>query len=255
MQACIQPFIQGKKRMNSDPDARGAVDRVYDELKLQAISYAIKPGSRLNEGDVARRLGVSRTPVREALNRLTAAGFLSFTPSQGFFRKPLDATEIFDLYEMRQAIEVASVRLAEKRASDVGLAELDQFLTVSEHSADTLPVDHLVRFDEEFHERIVTLSGNREMLQCLMNVNERIRFFRWVDMESGRRKSTQVEHRQVLSALQARDGERAALILHAHIARRREQIIAQVREGYARIYVDGPDETVSGFTNTAGGQL
>jgi len=223
--------------MDANSGTRGTVDRVYEELKNQAISYAIKPGSRLNEGEVARSLGVSRTPVREALNRLAAAGFLSFTPSQGFFRKPLDPSEVFDLYEMRQAIEVASVRLAAGRATDEGLRELDQFLTVSSECSDIREVDRLVRFDEEFHERIVRLSGNREMLSCLLNINDRIRFFRWVDMESGRRRNTQEEHREVHSALQARDGERAATMLYSHIARRRDQIIAQVREGYARIYV------------------
>jgi DNA-binding GntR family transcriptional regulator len=223
--------------MDSSSGTRGTVDRVYEELKNLAISYAIKPGSRLNEGEFARRLGVSRTPVREALNRLTVAGFLSFTPSQGFYRKPLDQTEIFDLYEMRQAIEVASVRLAASRATDTGLREIAEFLDVSAQCADHEQVDQLVRFDEEFHERIVRLSGNREMLTCLLNINDRIRFFRWVDMESGRRMNTQQEHRQVFLALQARDGEQAAAILHAHIARRRDQILAQVREGYARIYV------------------
>jgi len=227
--------------MESSGGARGTVDRVYEALKIEAISYAIKPGSRLNEGEVARKLGVSRTPVREALNRLTAAGFLSFTPSQGFFRKPLDPTEVFDLYEMRQAIEVASVRLAAGRASDAELRELEEFLSVSSGCAEGRDVDRLVRFDEEFHERIVRLSGNREMLACLLNINDRIRFFRWVDMESGRRRNTQDEHRSVLVALQARDAEGAAGTLHAHIARRRDQIIAQVREGYARIYVGAAD--------------
>ena len=229
--------------MDSSSDTRGTVDRVYEEVKNLAISYAIKPGSRLNEGEIARSLGVSRTPVREALNRLTAAGFLSFTPSQGFFRKPFDATEVFDLYEMRQAIEMSSARLAAARASDEGLQELQDFLAVSAQAPDTPQapgtpqVDRLVRLDEEFHERIVKLSGNAEMLSCLRNINDRIRFFRWVDMESGRRRNTQEEHRQVLAALRARDGEGAAAVMHAHIARRRDQIVAQVREGYARIYV------------------
>jgi DNA-binding GntR family transcriptional regulator len=224
--------------MDSTSDARGTVDRVFLELKNQAISYAIKPGSRLNEGEVARGLGVSRTPVREALNRLTAAGFLSFTPSQGFFRKPLDATEVFDLYEMRQAIEVAAVRLAATRASDEALRELAEFLAASADYRDPRQIDKLVDFDEGFHERIVRATGNQEMLACLHNINERIRFFRWVDMESERRRNTQEEHRQVLAALQARDGERAAALLHDHIACRRDQIIARVREGYARIYVN-----------------
>lgn len=227
--------------MTLNSGARGTVDRVYEELKNRAISYAIKPGSRLNEGEVARELGVSRTPVREALNRLTVAGFLSFTPSQGFFRKPFDPTEIFDLYEMRQAIEVASVRLAVDRAPDEALQEVDEFLTVSAACSGDERVDRLVGLDEQFHERIVRLSGNAEMLSSLLNINDRIRFFRWVAMGTGSRRNTQGEHRQVLSALQARDAEQAATILHAHIARRRDQIVAQVREGYARIYVGTPD--------------
>lgn len=227
--------------MDASPDVRGTVDRVYEQLKNLAISYAIKPGSRLNEGEVARRFGVSRTPVREALNRLTANGFLSFTPSQGFFRKPFDATEVFDLYEMRQAIEVSSARLAATRASDEALREVDEFLAISAGCSDAPQVDRLVRFDEQFHERIVRLSGNREMLTCLLNINDRIRFFRWVDMESGRRRNTQEEHRNVLLALQARDGEAAAATMHTHIARRRDQIVAQVREGYARIYLGAQD--------------
>src|SRR5436190_19317828 len=113
MQSCIQDRIQQRKDRRMDSGS--IVDRIYNELKTLAISYEIKPGSRLNEGEIARKFGVSRTPVREALNRLTAVGFLSFTPSQGFFRKPLEAAEIFDLYEMRQVIEIASVRLAATR--------------------------------------------------------------------------------------------------------------------------------------------
>jgi DNA-binding GntR family transcriptional regulator len=155
---------------------------------------------------------------------------------------------------MRQAIEVSSVRHAAARASDDGLREVDEFLSISAGCSETPQVDRLVRFDEEFHERIVKLSGNREMLTCLLNINDRIRFFRWVDMESGRRRNTQDEHRQVLVALQARDGDAAATIMHAHIARRRDQIVAQVREGYARIYVDAHDALAEAGTTIHGRQ-
>jgi DNA-binding GntR family transcriptional regulator len=233
--------------MGSSEEAGSTVDRVYEELKGLAISYAIKPGTRLNEGEVARRLGVSRTPLREALNRLTAAGFLNFAPHQGFFGKPLDPAEIADLYEMRVVIETASVRLAALRASPEDLDEIEAFLAVSARSTSEHGIDQLVRFDEGFHERIVKLTGNRQMLACLANVNERIRFFRWMDLEDEERKDTQEEHRQVLLALRAQDGERAASMLDTHIGRRRDQIVAQVREGYARIYVGG--ETTRGLLN------
>ena len=215
------------------------VDRVYDALKAQAVAYALKPGSRLNEGELARSLGVSRTPLREAMNRLTADGFLSFSPNQGFFRKPLDAREIFELYELRQVIEVAAARIGARRADAAQLDELEAFLAVSVQAADNGSIDELVSFDEGFHERLVKLTGNSEMLGALRNINERIRFVRWIDMENGHRRSTQEEHLRILAALRAGDGNGAAALLDGHIDRRMDQIIAQVREGYARIYV-GP---------------
>jgi len=224
--------------MNAASSAGGMVEHIYEELKGQAISFALKPGSRINEGEIARRLGVSRTPLREALNRLAAAGFLMFEPSKGFFRKPFAAVEIFDLYELRQAIEVAAARLAAERALEAQLDELEAFLSESARQEEGRTVDQLVQFDEGFHERIVQLTGNAEMLASLRNINDRIRFFRWIDMESERRQGTQQEHRRILEALRRHDGEAAAGMLQTHIAQRREQIIARVREGYARIYVD-----------------
>jgi DNA-binding GntR family transcriptional regulator len=212
------------------------VDRVYRELKSQVIAYAIKPGARINEGEVARRLGVSRTPLREALNRLAAQGFLSFAPSQGFSLKMLEAAEIRDLYEMRQAIEVAAVRLACRRARPESLTDIDAFLARSAQATQAQGIAQLVAFDEAFHEQVVALAGNREMLAALLNINERIRFVRWIDMEGEHRDETQSEHRQIVAALRAGDEEQAAKLLDGHIVRRQDQIGAQVREGYARIY-------------------
>ena len=109
---------------NSD----SVVDRVYEQLKAMSIGFEFKPGERLNEGELAKRLGVSRTPLREALNRLNTEGFLRFAPGRGFFCRELDAHEIFDLYELRKSIEVASVRLAIKRAKDEDIDALLKFL-------------------------------------------------------------------------------------------------------------------------------
>jgi len=223
--------------MDAGLESGSAVDRVYQEVKTLLTTYAIKPGTRLNEGEIARSLGVSRTPLREALNQLKAAGFLDYAPKQGFFGKQPNPGEIFDLYEMRFAIEVAAVRLAAARASAKALDEIEQFLAVSARGTAQLGVDQLVKFDEGFHERIVALAGNRQLLDCLLNINDRIRYFRWIDMEGEKRRNTQDEHRQVLQALRARDGERAAKIMESHVVRRRDQIMSQVREGYTRIYV------------------
>src|SRR5690606_8809543 len=85
--------------------ARSA-DRVYEQIKSMAITYRFRPGERINEVDLARQLNVSRTPLREALNRLATEGFLTTAPNRGFFGRPLDTKAVFDLYEFRRCLEV-----------------------------------------------------------------------------------------------------------------------------------------------------
>src|SRR5665213_3641148 len=94
----------GPDRDVLDRPAR-STDRVYEQIKLMAMTYAFLPGDHINEVDLARQLNVSRTPVREALNRLSSEGFTSMLPNRGFFGRLLDPTEIFNLFEYRCALE------------------------------------------------------------------------------------------------------------------------------------------------------
>jgi DNA-binding GntR family transcriptional regulator len=213
------------------------VDRVYEELKTMAVGYAFKPGERLNEGDLARLLGISRTPLREALNRLNTEGFLRFAPGKGFFCRELDAQEIFDLYELRKSIEVAAVRLAVKRARDEAIDHLLGFLDATGPDPGERTSVELVELDEIYHERLMGMSGNAEMLRVLRNVNARIRFVRWIDMDRINRAGTQAEHRAVLAGLKARDETACMAVLEKHIDRRLDQITSAIKEGYAQIYM------------------
>ena len=213
------------------------VDRVYEQLKAMTVHYAFKPGERLNEGEIAKQLGVSRTPLREALNRLNTEGFLRFAPGRGFFCRELDAHEIFNLYELRKAIEVAAVRLAVQRASNADIDALLAFLDETGPERGSRTVDDLVALDESFHERVMAMSGNTEMLRVLRNVNARIRFVRWIDMDRASRPHTQAEHRSVAMALKARDEVACISVLEKHIDRRLDQITAAIKEGYAQIYM------------------
>jgi DNA-binding GntR family transcriptional regulator len=213
------------------------VDRVYEQLKAMSVSYELKPGERLNEGELAKRLGVSRTPLREALNRLNTEGFLRFAPGRGFFCRELDAHEIFDLYELRKSIEVAAVRFALKRAKDDGIDALLAFLDATGPDPGERTSVELVALDETFHERLMAMSNNAEMLRVLRNVNARIRFVRWIDMDRINRTTTQAEHRAVLQALRTRDEATCAEILEKHIDRRLDTITAAIKEGYAQIYM------------------
>lgn len=213
------------------------VDRVYESLKAMAVSFQFKPGERLNEGDVARNLGVSRTPLREALNRLSIEGFLRLVPGKGYFCRDLNPKDIYDLYELRKTIEVASVRLAVGRASDASIDELLAFLDTTGPDPGDRKAEELVALDEEFHEQLMFMSGNGEMLRVLRNVNARIRFVRWIDMDRIHRGQTQLEHRSVLKHMKDRDMDGCSEVLEKHISRRIDEIVSAIKEGFAKIYL------------------
>lgn len=213
-----------------------SADRVYEQVKAMAVAYRLRPSERINEVELARQLGVSRTPLREALNRLAAEGFLVATVNRGYTMMPLDPQRVLTLYEYRAILEVGALRLACERASDAELAELHNF---AQHSRDEVDDDaHALRvlsLDEQFHEGLARLSGNDEMVRALRSLNERIRFVRWIDMQ-GRRSGTQAEHLRIMEHLRRREADAAATLMQAHIARRLDQIRDMIRTGFAEIY-------------------
>lgn len=212
------------------------VEKVYGQIREMAISFVFKPEEKINEVALARQLGVSRTPLREALNRLTIEGLLRVSPGKGFYCRSLDVQEIFNLYELRKALEIAAVRLAVVRAELTDIDAAQTFLDSTGPSDEGKTVTELVALDEAFHERVMTMAGNVEMLRVLRNVNARIRFVRWIDIRRGGRVQTQTEHRALLTALRERNEAQCVEILQKHIDRRMDQIISAIREGYAHIY-------------------
>jgi DNA-binding GntR family transcriptional regulator len=216
--------------------AQSAVDRVYTEIRRMAMDFRFLPGERLNEAVLAKELGVSRTPLREALNRLSAEGFLTFSANNGFFRKAIDVKEIFDLYEFRMHLECAAVRLAVDRATSEQLDRIEQFSIASTKEDPTRTVDDLVSLDETFHELLVGLCGNNQMLEALRNINARIQFVRWMDMTE-RRAETQHQHQVIIAALRNRDAVAAEQSIREHIAHRLDQIVEKVERSYGRIFV------------------
>ena len=105
-----------------------SADRVYEQVKAMAVAYRLRPSERINEVELARQLGVSRTPLREALNRLAAEGFLVATANRGYTMMPLDPQRVLTLYEYRAILEVGALRLACERASDAELARHAAFI-------------------------------------------------------------------------------------------------------------------------------
>jgi DNA-binding GntR family transcriptional regulator len=215
-----------------------SVDRIYEQLKQLAVNYKFRPGEPLNEVDLAASVGVSRTPLREVLNRLVAEGLLDFVPRKGFSCKPLDTKRVFDLYEVRCGLEMMSAKLATERASDDEIEALVQFWkTATEKFCTLTPVD-CARCDETFHERLAELSQNSELLHMLKNVNARAHYLRLISMEQETyRRSTCAEHQRILRAIQDRNVDAAVNAMAAHVNLRQEQLVAVIKEGVARLYM------------------
>jgi DNA-binding GntR family transcriptional regulator len=218
-------------------DPRSA-DRVYARVKAMAVTFHFRPGERINEVDLARRLGTSRTPLREALNRLASEGYLTAVANRGFRARGLEAGPLLDLYEFRGLVESGAVRLACERASDAAIAELAAFAErgVAGEPGDDPHALRQLRFDEEFHERVAALAGNAEILRCVRAINERIRFVRWIGLRKGDQTALPPGHAAILRGLERRDVEDAVALMRAHIAERRDRIMDLVREGYAELY-------------------
>lgn len=220
-----------------DPAPGRSADRVYDAVKSMAVRYEIRPGERINEGELARRLNVSRTPLREALNRLATEGFLTTTPNKGFFARPLDAGRVFDLYEVRCALEAGIVRLACERATPDALDALEAMVLRHKDEPEDTAATRLLHLDEAFHEELARLTGNGEFLRSLRALNAQIHFVRWIDMRNGRRAHTQAEHLRIVRALRSRDAPQAEELVRRHIGRRLDQIVDVIRAGFAAIYM------------------
>ena len=192
--------------------------QVYEKLKAELDGFEWIPGQRRSEVEIGQRLGVSRTPVREALFRLRTEGRIDVEPKTGWFVQPIDFERIEQLYDLRVVLERWAVaRLCENTESTPELAELKQFwlVPVQERSNDS---DAVGQMDEQFHTLLVQAAGNQEMARVHQDVTERIRIVRRLDFtRSDRIEATYAEHAKILRAIIQRKTEQALLLLQSHI--------------------------------------
>jgi DNA-binding GntR family transcriptional regulator len=212
------------------------VDTLLSQIRAMTIDFRLKPGERINEGALSAQLKASRTPLREALNRLVAEGFLTAEAGRGFFCRSYGIAEVHNLYQLRQAIERFAASLVAADPPAQALAELEAFLDRTADGA-SMSLEDRLACDEYFHETLAGLAGNGELLRALKIINARISFFRWVDL-GHRRSRTQAEHRVILARIAAGEGEAASRLIDDHISRRRDEIASALKECHARIFLD-----------------
>jgi DNA-binding GntR family transcriptional regulator len=221
-------------------------EAAYEQIKRDVFEFRRLPGDRFTENEIARQLGMSRTPVREALNRLAQEGHLSVVARSGWMVRPLDFALFDQLYDTRIVLELAAVRrLCEQESADA-LAPLRDIWLVP--AAARLTDERAVAaLDEQFHEVLVVATGNLVMAQMHREVTERIRIIRRLDFtDAGRVASTYDEHAQLLRSILRRKGDHACLLLRSHIetSKRAVRKITLHRLFMARSTVSAPIEVV-----------
>ena len=227
----------GLKKATPRPADR--VDFVYDALKALAVSYGFKPRERVNEVELASRFGVSRTPIREALNRLVRDGFMSFVPNRGFYARDITPEGVHDLYELRAAIEVAAFRLACARASDEDVGAVAAIWEDAAGDGELLSdPERAAAVDEAFHIALARLSKNAQLVQTLESINSRIHFFRVIYLEGGGwREQAFAEHGGIIAGLRSRAVEEGIRIVEQHATMSLANAMEVTKEGLARIYL------------------
>ncbi|MEQ8322971.1 MAG: GntR family transcriptional regulator [Rhodospirillales bacterium] len=222
-------------RDTADTEAKvSSSHRAYEMLRDRLLRFSILPNQKINEVTLAAELNVSRTPLREALNRLVAEGLL-VNRERGLSVPDLEPDLVCELFEARVEIECSIVRLACERASDDDLEVISAFVAESAAESPEASTDRLIELDIHFHSTLAKLSGNRILQRTLANLNDRIHLVRWIAME-GRRDRTQGEHREILDRIMARDSDGAVAAIRKHIIHRNEDIMAAIKAAYGHVY-------------------
>jgi len=212
------------------------IDSVYARLRDLILSNVFRAGQKLVDRDLAEQLGVSRTPVREALGRLTMMGLVEARSRRGYYVRQYTAEEMTDLYEFRKILEMNAARLAAQNAEPVHIREFEHILIKSERlAADSANHAKTVKLDLEIHNLIARASGNVALYQAIHNLMDKVMCFIWVDWvdasvaDTASFAAAHREHKGLIERIIARDADGAAEHLGAHIDNAREGLATMLQ--------------------------
>ena len=208
-------------------------DRIYQNLRQGIMTLELYPGSRVTETELAQRFGVSRTPVREALQRLAVEGYLTIRPKHGCYIRQLDVFELAESYDVRVGLELESVALMGKRIPYREVAELAEDWDPGRAGYGLEGTESFKDAEESFHIRLAGLCGNPVLVQYLKDVNNHIRIVRRLGLpDRDSVLKTYHEHYDICQRILANDLDGAATLLRAHIyesqAKSREVTLVQL---------------------------
>jgi DNA-binding GntR family transcriptional regulator len=203
---------------------------VAERLRELIFESVIAPGARLNERMLCDRLGISRTPLREAFRALAAEGLIELTPNRGARVVALSENDIRESFEVMSALEALSGELACRRVTDAQVAEIKAltFEMQACHARRDLPAYY--RINRIVHDRLTHAAGNALLTRTYRTLNLRIQNLRFRSNFDARKWDIAMkDHREMVDALEARDGMRLAMILRTHLRLKGEALLESMR--------------------------
>ena len=206
-------------------------DVVFNTLRRAILRGELKPGERLMEIALANRLGVSRTPVREAIRMLEQEGLVIMIPRKGAQVAQITMKDLNDVLEVRLGLEELAMQFACKRITQVEIGEMKQALEEIERLQEAEDVTALAEADVAVHDIIYKATDNKRLNQIINNVREQMYRYRVEYLKDSRTRGTLLkEHREIYEAVAGRDEERAKACIRCHIMNQQQSIARSLRD-------------------------
>ncbi|MCL6478001.1 MAG: GntR family transcriptional regulator [Peptococcaceae bacterium] len=204
---------------------------VFESLREAIIHGRLKPGERLMEIQLAEEMGVSRTPVREAIRKLELEGFVVMIPRKGAYVSGISVKDIVDVFEVRAALEALAAGLAAERITAEELENLERSLVQISEVSDRQDLNAMVETDTNFHELLYKASRNQRLFQIVTHLKEQIQRFRTTSLsQPGRSKDALNEHRRIVEAISERNVEMAQALAREHIENAEQSLLNALQE-------------------------
>ena len=204
---------------------------VYEQLKRKILTGRITPGTRMMEVELADEMGVSRTPVREAIRKLEKEGLVTIEPRRGAYASDISVKDMVDTLEVREDLEGLAAALAAERMTE---EQIDELVKITEGYSEAIlnsDTEKIIHYDEKFHKHIVSCSGNKTLIQLSEIVQELALRFRYIYYDDfSRYENMPVEHRQIIAAITSGDADTARMSADSHVKKLKEFVIREGEE-------------------------
>ena len=206
-------------------------DVVFNTLRQAILRGELKPGERLMEIHLANKLGVSRTPIREAIRKLELEGLVTMIPRRGAEVAQITEKSMNDVLEVRRAMDALCVELACDRITPEELQDLKKACDTFEAAVKTDDIKQIAQADVAFHDIIYAATDNRRLIQLLNNLREQMYRYR-IEYLKKKECYPQLleEHQTIIDSIESRDKDRATQITGQHIKNQAEAVVDTIRE-------------------------